>query len=97
MDLFDASGGKPFQKALKGIKAKIMVIAFKSDWLYPAYQAQEIMKACKRAGLETTYCEVDSTYGHDAFLLEIDEETHLISHFLKKVYHGYEVTSTYGA
>jgi homoserine O-acetyltransferase len=97
MDNFDASGGKPFQKALKGINAKIMVIAFKSDWLYPAYQSQEIMKACKRAGLETTYCEVDSTYGHDAFLLEVDEETHLISHFLRKVYHGYEVTSSYGS
>ncbi|PID57082.1 homoserine O-acetyltransferase [candidate division KSB3 bacterium] len=97
MDHFDASGGKPFQKALKGVEARIMVIAFKSDWLYPAYQTQEIMKACKRAGLETTYCEVDSSYGHDAFLLEVDEETHLISHFLKKVYYGYEVTRSDGS
>ncbi len=97
MDNFDASGGKPFQNVLKGVQAKILVIAFKSDWLYPAYQSQEIVKACKRAGLETTYCEIDSTYGHDAFLLEIDEETHLISHFLRKVFHGYEVTGEYGA
>ena len=87
MDLFDASNGKPFQKAIKGIRAKLLVMAFKSDWLYPAYQAQEIVKACKRAGLEATYCEIDSTYGHDAFLLEVDEETHLITHFLKRLYH----------
>ena len=97
IDNFDASGEKPFQKALKGIEAKVLVIAFKSDWLYPAYQSQEIVKACKRAGIETTYCEIESTYGHDAFLLEVDEETHLISHFLKKVFHGYEVTGEYGA
>lgn len=92
MDYFDASRGKPFQKAISDLKAKVLVMAFKSDWLYPAYQSQEIVKACKRAGIEATYCEIDSTYGHDAFLLEVDEETHLISHFLKKVFHGYEVT-----
>jgi homoserine O-acetyltransferase len=86
MDNFDASEGTPLQDVLKGIKARALVIAFKSDWLYPAYQSKEIVKACKLSGMEATYCEIDSTYGHDAFLLEIDEETHLISHFLKKVF-----------
>jgi len=65
-----------------------LVIAFKSDWLYPAYQSQEIIKACKLAGVEATYCEINSTYGHDAFLLELDEETHMISHFLKNASNG---------
>ena len=64
---------------LKGSGTKVLVIAFKSDWLYPAYQSQEIVRACKLAGLDATYCEIDSSYGHDAFLLEADEETHLIS------------------
>ena len=62
-----------------------MVLAFKSDWLYPAYQSQEIVKACKLAGLDVTYCEIGSSYGHDAFLLETDEETLLIKHFLERV------------
>jgi len=91
MDNFDASGGKPLQEVLGDEDLKALVIAFKSDWLYPAYQSKEIAKAFKISGLEATYCEVDSTYGHDAFLLEIEEETHLISHFLKKVFYGYEV------
>lgn len=95
MDNFDASGGKPFQEALKGLQAKMLLIAFKSDWLYPAYQSKEIVKACKLSGVEATYCEIESTYGHDAFLLEVEEETHLITHFLKKVFHGYEVTGEY--
>jgi len=91
IDDFDPAGERPLRELLRGIEVKVMVIAFKSDWLYPAYQAKEIVRACKLSGVETTYCEVDSTYGHDAFLLEIDEQTHLISHFLKKVFNGYAV------
>ncbi len=96
MDLFDGFDGKPIQEAFANVTAKVLVIAFKSDWLYPAYQSQEIVRACKSAGVGTSYCEVNSTYGHDAFLLEIDEQTHLIEHFLKKVFFEYEVTGGYG-
>ena len=86
MDYFDVSDGKPLHEVLKGTKAQILVIAFGSDWLYPAYQSQEIVRACKMSGINATYCEIDSTYGHDAFLLEIEEESHLVKHFLKKVF-----------
>ena len=65
-----------------------MLLAFKSDWLYPTYQSQEIAKACKLAGVDASYCEVSSTYGHDAFLLETDQETSLISNFLNGVYNN---------
>jgi len=95
MDNFDASGERSFHEVLEGIKARVLVIAFKSDWLYPAYQSKEIVKACKLSGLDASFCEIESTYGHDAFLLEVEEETHLISHFLKKVYYNYEVTGNY--
>ncbi len=97
IDNFDASGGgKPLQKVFESARGvKALVISFKSDWLYPAYQSKEIVKACKLTGIEVTYCEIESTYGHDAFLLEVEEETHLITHFLKKVFHTYEVTDKY--
>ncbi len=95
IDDFDPVRDKPIQELLRDIDVKVMVIAFKSDWLYPAYQSQEIVRACKMSGIQTTYCEVDSTYGHDAFLLEIEEETHLITHFLRKVSNGYEFAGDY--
>jgi homoserine O-acetyltransferase len=88
MDYFDATRGKKPQELLRGVDLKALVIAFKSDWLYPAYQTQEIVRACKMAGLDTTYCEVESDYGHDAFLLEVEEETHLIKYFLERVLNG---------
>ncbi|MDD5129894.1 MAG: homoserine O-acetyltransferase [Candidatus Omnitrophica bacterium] len=97
MDNFDATAKRPLQEILQGSSVKVLVISFKSDWLYPAYQSKEIVKACKLAEVETTYCEIDSTYGHDAFLLEVQEESHLIKHFLKKVFYAYEVTGEYGA
>jgi homoserine O-acetyltransferase len=90
MDYYDLSGDKlcPLGRALK---TRFLVIAFKSDWLYPSSQSQEIVRQLKVRRADATYCEVRSTYGHDAFLLEIDEETHLIKHFLDKTYRGYEV------
>ena len=95
IDSFDASRGKNLYEVFKGIRAKVLVLAFKSDWLYPASQSREIVRACKLARVDTTYCEIDSTYGHDAFLLEVKEETHLISHFLQKVSFENGVTDEY--
>jgi homoserine O-acetyltransferase len=83
IDYFNILNGHSIDSIFKGLKAKAFVVAFKSDWLYPAYQSQEIVKACKLAGVDASYCEISSTYGHDAFLLEVEQETQLIRHFLK--------------
>ena len=95
IDSFDVSPGKEIYEVFKGIKAKVLILAFKSDWLYPASQSREIVKACKLAGVDTTYCEIDSTYGHDAFLLEVEEETHLVKYFLQKAFLENGVTGGY--
>lgn len=83
IDYFNLLNGHSLSEVFKNLKAKVLVLAFKSDWLYPAYQSQEIVKACKLAGVDASYCEINSTYGHDAFLLEIEQEKQLIRHFLK--------------
>ena len=85
MDSFDISGGKDLSEVFRGTKAKVLVLSFKSDWLYPSSQSLELVTAFKRARVDTPYCEIDSTYGHDAFLLEAETETHLIRHFLENV------------
>jgi len=87
MDYFDLSGSKLIPKD-KDIDIRFLVISFKSDWLYPSYQSQEIARQLKLRGQDATYCEINSTYGHDAFLLEVEEETHLIKHFIKKTFQG---------
>jgi len=67
------------------LKAQVLVIAFKSDWLYPASQSKGIVKACKLSGVDVTYCEIDANYGHDSFLVETGEESHLVKYFLRRL------------
>ena len=85
MDYFDLSDGKLFANKGKA-DTRFLVIAFKSDWLYPAYQARQIVEQLKFKHADVTYCEIKSTYGHDAFLLEVDEQTRLVKHFLLKTH-----------
>ena len=86
IDYLNILNGHSLGDIFRRLEAKVLVIAFKSDWLYPAYQSQEIAKACKLAGIDASYCELNSTYGHDAFLLETEQEERLIGNFLKSVY-----------
>lgn len=86
IDYFNLLNGHSIWDVFKGLCAKVLVIAFKSDWLYPTYHSQKIVKACKLAGVDAAYCELNSTYGHDAFLVETEQETKLIRNFLKSVY-----------
>ena len=85
IDYFDLSDGKLVSRE-KPIDTRFLVISFKSDWLYPCYQSQEIVRQLKAGFIDATYCEIASTYGHDAFLVEVEEQTHLIRHFLEKTY-----------
>lgn len=89
---FDANSYLYLTKAMDHFDAKLtktdasfLVISFKSDWLYPPEQSKEIVHACKRIGIEASYCEISSNYGHDAFLIETEQESHLIKHFLEKL------------
>lgn len=82
MDYFDLSGDKLFQPGAP--VPRFLVISFKSDWLYPSYQSRDIVSAVRARRGDVTYVEVHSTYGHDAFLVEYDEQTRLIKSFLAK-------------
>jgi len=94
MDYFDLSGDK-LVPGNKRLGVRFLVISFKSDWLYPSYQSEDIVRQLKIKGADATYCEINSTYGHDAFLLEVEEETHLIKHFLNKTFGGYDIVRAY--
>lgn len=84
MDYFDLSDDRSLP-GLNEAAIKFLVIAFGSDWLYPAYQSQEIVRRLKRKQADVTYLEIKSTYGHDAFLLEIGEQARLIRSFIGRL------------
>jgi homoserine O-acetyltransferase len=94
LDYFDLSGGKLIPR--DKIDTRFLVISFQSDWLYPSIQSQNIVRLLKRRNADATYCELKSTYGHDAFLVEVEEQTTLIKPFLDKTHSGYRVVDYYG-
>ena len=48
-------------------------------------------QAIRRAGGDATYCEISSEYGHDAFLLEYEQQAPLVKSFLERVANTTEV------
>jgi len=86
IDDFDVSAGYAnLADALSRVKAKCFVISFSTDWLYPAEQSLKIVKALKINGIETTYTNFDSPFGHDAFLIEDERLKKVFSGFLKSL------------
>jgi homoserine O-acetyltransferase len=85
MDYFDisAKAGGDMSKALENIKCPFLVVSFSSDWLFPTSQSVEIVKALLKNQNEVSFCEIESSYGHDAFLLEVDTLGQMIADFLK--------------
>ncbi|RDD42157.1 putative serine-O-acetyltransferase cys2 [Trichoplax sp. H2] len=74
IDLFDI--GEGFPSMVEGVKRIIcptLVIGVKTDILFPIQQQTEIADLLKQAGNQkVTYYELNSIYGHDTFLLDIN-------------------------
>jgi homoserine O-acetyltransferase/O-succinyltransferase len=86
MDYFDLTGpGRSVAQAFEGARAEFMVFSINSDWLFPTYQAKEIVRALKAHGLPTTFLELDAPYGHDSFFLPNKPMADAIAGFLEHV------------
>jgi len=85
MDLFDAAEGfESTTDALVNVTCPVMVIGVQTDALFPVTQQREIADALKDSGNEAvTYFELDSIYGHDTFLLNINDVGTAIKGFLE--------------
>lgn len=86
MDLHDIGRGyESYKEALGRIKAKMLIMGINSDILFPTFQQQEIVKLLNRQGKDVMYSEIDSLYGHDAFLIELDKINPAVKKFLETV------------
>jgi homoserine O-acetyltransferase len=87
MDYFDLTNGNgSLTEAFRRCNTRFLVISFTSDWLYPSYQSQEIVKALRNLNRDVAYCELPSNYGHDAFLVDVGEQTEVVQGFLASTY-----------
>ena len=87
MDTFDVTESREsLEDCFRPNGTRFLVLSFTSDWLYPSYQSQEIVRALRSRNRDVAYVEIESNYGHDAFLLEAGEQTPLIRGFLENTY-----------
>ncbi|GIX04532.1 MAG: homoserine O-acetyltransferase [Planctomycetaceae bacterium] len=87
MDYFDlAARYGSLEVALGKTEARFLVASYKTDWLFPSSQSREIVSALVKARRHVTYLELDSVYGHDSFLIEVDQLAELIRPFLRDTY-----------
>ena len=88
IDYFDVAGRHDgeLKKAFERVRCPFMVVSFSSDWLFPPAQSRELVKALLDNDIDTTYCNIESSYGHDAFLLEEATLGRMLSGFLDNLY-----------
>lgn len=86
MDYFDLSAGQAsLAAAFDRTRNRFLVLSFTSDWLYPTYQSLETVSALRSRNIDVAFCELNSNYGHDAFLLETKEQSEMVAGFLASV------------
>jgi homoserine O-acetyltransferase/O-succinyltransferase len=76
MDLYDVSEGYPsLEAALRRLCSRALFIGIRSDFLFPAVRVRWLADQVRSLGCDATYVELDSPYGHDAFLKEWEQMT----------------------
>lgn len=84
MDLHDVGRGRGgVREALGRVEAKVLCVGIDSDILYPAQEQIEIADMLAAAGKRVAYREIESVYGHDAFLVEFQQLTEILGGFFE--------------
>ena len=67
---------------MPGQPRDILFVSYSSDWLFPTAQSKEMVRALLSRGKDVSFIDIDSPYGHDAFLLEEKKLTRIVSGFM---------------
>jgi homoserine O-acetyltransferase len=70
--------------ALARSQAGFLLLSFTSDWLYPTRESILIADALCRVGRPVEHVELESSAGHDAFLVDYEPQGPIIETFLAR-------------
>lgn len=75
INIYDLSRGfDSLSEALKRVTSELHLISFKNDLLFKSSEMKEISDTLLQIGNKNyTYIDIESDYGHDAFLVEVDK------------------------
>ncbi len=89
LDLYDVAWGfDGLAEAISHISCASLWFAFTSDWLYPPYQTEVVVKELEAQGKLVEYHLIESDYGHDSFLVEPEKFTPKVVDFLDRLTGG---------
>ena len=85
MDGYDASFATngDLEKVLSRVKAKLLVIGFDSDWLYPPQRSKEIQLAAMNVGVACSCVILEGKQGHDSFLFASNRYVDILKGFIE--------------
>jgi len=87
MDYFDlAEQYGSVVNALKKTDARFLIASYDSDWLFTTTQSKELVRALIECGKHVSFIELKSPFGHDSFLIEIEQLQKMITPFLEQAY-----------
>ena len=85
MDTYDVTQNYSSNKdAFSRISAKVVVISEEYDILFTPQQQEELFAALQEGGVESSFIQHHSQYGHDSFLVETNRFGQYIGDFLEQ-------------
>jgi homoserine O-acetyltransferase len=87
LDYFDLArefGEDPTQ-AFADTQCKFLVISFTTDWRFPPERSHELADALINANKAVSYVEIESEYGHDAFLIPIERYKKVFAAYMQSI------------
>ncbi len=75
LDYFDpaAEFDGDLVQAYRRIQARNVVISFSSDWRFNTARSLEVVHAMLRAGVDVSFAEIRTEFGHDSFLMPVPD------------------------
>ncbi|WP_411887140.1 homoserine O-succinyltransferase MetX [Hydrocarboniphaga effusa] len=71
--------------AFRQAQARFLVVAFSSDWRFSPARSREIVKALVDAGRDVSYALIESSLGHDDFLMPLPDYHRVLRGYLSRV------------
>lgn len=95
LDYFDLAReyGDDAVKAFSNAQCKFLVVSFTSDWRFSPERSREIVNALVGAKKSVSYAEVQSPYGHDAFLIQSPHYYSVFNNYMQRIAREIESTS----
>jgi homoserine O-acetyltransferase len=80
MDYFDPFADPHLD--LSPVTSRVIAISFDSDWRFGSEHSQRIVRVLREGGVRARHTEVESPWGHDSFLLYLEDYHRIVAQAL---------------